>query len=87
MNTSIARTLVTQSIGNTPLSGFTLDMEDGEWVVSDGATTETFEVGAEADALRTYADFIDTFIGDDPDRDYADWIAARDEARADAEAL
>jgi len=87
MNANIARQLVTSSIGNTPLAGFTLKATEEGYEVSDGNAFEMFEFGQEVEALNAYADFIDTFIGDDADYDYTDWIAARDQARTDAEAL
>lgn len=56
------RSYATQAAGTTPLDGFTIEVADGGYEVSDGATSVT--VHDEASALRAYADFIETFADD-----------------------
>lgn len=91
---TIARTLVTGWAGDTPISGFRIELATeafGEtfdaprWVVSDGQSSETFPVEDAAAALRTYADYIETFLDDAADA--AEWSAEIVKARTDAAAL
>ena len=84
---TIARELVTDWAGDTPLDGFTLTRNDDDtaWTVSDGR--DAAEVEDDAEALRTYAEFIDTFADDQEPSTRAVWQAEIDRARADAESL
>lgn len=68
------------------VSGFTLTDEAGAYVVSDGR--DSFETADAAEALRTYAEYIETFVDDldDPETQTV-WQAEVDRARADADAL
>lgn len=82
----VARTLVTSSVGGTPLTGFTLEaVPGGGWLVRDGR--DAAEVDTAADALRTYADFITTFLEDQDETTAALWALEVERARRDAAQL
>ncbi|MGI8578302.1 MAG: hypothetical protein ACR2KG_10400 [Nocardioidaceae bacterium] len=90
---TIARTLVTGWAGDTPTSGFRIEIATeafGEtfdaprWVVSDGQSSETFTLFRADEALRTYAEYIETFLDDATDA--AAWSAEIARARTDAAA-
>ena len=84
-NITVTRGLVTDWIGDTPAAGFSLDLEDGTYTVRDGA--ESFSTSDPAEALRMYADFIETFVGDQDEATATKWQAEIDKALADAAAI
>lgn len=84
----ITRVLGIDWLGHEPVDGFTLQKDDdGLWEVSDGREARTFAVGREADALRTYAEFIATFVDDQDDETKAEWQRQIAQAREDAAAI
>lgn len=64
MTPDIARAFATESMDGTFLSGFTIERNDDDaaWTVSDGTTSEDHE--SPADALATYAAFMEAFVSD-----------------------
>ena len=81
----VARSLPTSFAGDTPVAGFTLTEVEGGWEVNDGRDATVCDTPAEA--LRTYAEFIETFIDDQGEATRTVWQVEIDRARADAEAV
>lgn len=76
--TNITRSFATETIGGTPLGGFTIERNDDDtaWTVSDGRWSEDREDAA--DALNTYAEMIEECAGD-----VEEYIAGRQEMDED----
>ncbi len=80
MNTDITRTFATEGIGNTGTGGFTIEATKGGWLVSDGTASVTITDPAEA--LTTYAEYMETFVDDVDDEANAErpgWRATKAE--------
>ena len=87
----VARELVTEWAewdGDTPIASVTLQINsDNLWEVHDGGNARTFELSDAANALRSYAEFVEEGIDDQDDATQAEWLAESAQARSDADAL
>lgn len=83
---TVTRQLVTATVGDTALDGFTLKAnEGGGYIVSDGR--DSAQADGPTEALETYANFIETYIDDQDAETAAKWQAEIDKALADAAAI